>query len=114
MASWAQAELRNPDCAEVHRIAGLLEYDRNRPEQALARMRRATEFQPPHPDAFRRLGQLYYQSGQLPEALQAYSESQRLAPRDVRVYQDLATLYNGQVQFRGSVQGLGKSGGDGP
>ena len=21
MASWAQAELRNPDCAEVHRIA---------------------------------------------------------------------------------------------
>ena len=96
MESWAQAELRNPDCAEVHRIAGLLEYDRSRPEQAIAHMLRATEFQPPHPDAFRRLGQLYYQSGRLPEALQAYSESQRLAPGDVRVYQDLATLYNAQ------------------
>ena len=109
MASWAQAELRNPDCAEVHRIAGLLEYDRNRPEQATARMLRATEFQPPHPDAFRRLGQLYYQSGQLPEALQAYSESQRLAPGDVRVYQDLATLYNGQSNFAEASKALEKA-----
>ena len=75
MASYEQAELRNPDCAEVHRIAGLLEYDRNRPEQAIARMRRATEFRPPHPDAFQRLGQLYQRNGQLPEALQAYSEA---------------------------------------
>jgi Flp pilus assembly protein TadD len=62
-------------------------------------MRRATEFAPPHPDAFRRLGELYYQSGQLPEALQAYSESQRLAPRDVRIYQDLASLYSAQSNF---------------
>ena len=72
-------------------------------------MLRATEFQPPHPDAFRRLGQLYYQSGQLPEALQAYSESQRLAPRDVRVYQDLATLYNGQSNFAEASKALEKA-----
>ncbi len=107
--SWAQAELRNPDCAEVHRIAGLLEYDRNHPEQALARMRRATEFTPPHPDAFHRLGQLYYQSGQLPEALQAYSESQRLAPGDFRIYQDLASLYSAQSNFVEASKALQKA-----
>jgi tetratricopeptide (TPR) repeat protein len=99
MTSWQQAELRNPDSAEVHRIAGLLEYDRNRREQALARMRRATEFQPPHRDAYRRLGQLYQQAGQLPEALQAYSKAQNIAPEDARVYQDLANIYSEQSHF---------------
>jgi tetratricopeptide (TPR) repeat protein len=106
VASFEQAELRNADCAEGHRIAGLLEYDRNRPEQAIARMRRATEFQPPHPDAFRRLGGLYYQGGQLPEALQAYSEARRLAPKDVRIYQDLANLYTAQSNFTEAVKVL--------
>lgn len=98
-SSFEQADLRNSDCAEVHRIAGLLEYDRNQLEQAIARMRRATEFQPPHPDAFRRLGAFYYEGGQFPEALQAYSQAQRLAPRDVRIYQDLANLYTSQSNF---------------
>ena len=99
MASWQQAELRNPDCAEVHRIAGLLEYDRNHPEQALARMRRATDFQPPHGDAYRRLGQLYQQAGQLPEALQAYLKAQNIAPGDARICQDLAHVYSVQSNF---------------
>jgi tetratricopeptide (TPR) repeat protein len=99
MASLAQAELRNPDCAEVHRIAGLLEFDGSRPEQAIAHMRRATEFRPPHPDAFYRLGQLYQKNGQLPEALQAYSEARRLAPRDARIYRDMASLYSSQSNF---------------
>jgi Flp pilus assembly protein TadD len=98
-ASLMQAEIRNPDCAEVHRIAGLLEFDANRPEQAIARMRRAAEFQPPHPDTFRRLGQLYQQTGQFAEALQALSEARRLAQRDVRIYQDLAHLYDAQSDF---------------
>jgi serine/threonine protein kinase/Flp pilus assembly protein TadD len=99
MTSWQQAELRNPDSAEVHRIAGLLEYDRNRRGQALARMRRATEFQPPHRDAYRRLGQLYERAGQLPEALQAYSKAQNIAPEDFRIYQDLANVYNAQSNY---------------
>jgi Flp pilus assembly protein TadD len=106
MASFEQAELRNPDCAEGHRIAGLLEYDRSRPEQAMARIRRATEFRPPHPDAFRRLGQLYARNGQLSEALQAYSEAQRLAPRDARMYQDLANLYSAQSNFAEASKAL--------
>ena len=114
MASYEQAELRNPDCAEVHRIAGLLENDRSRPELAIARMRRATEFRPPHPDAFRRLGQLYQRNGQLPEALQAYSEAQRLAPQDARMYQDMANLYSTPVQFCRSFQSPSKSGGARP
>ena len=98
-SSFEQADLRNSDCAEVHRIAGLLEYDRNQLEQAIASMRRAVEFQPPHPDAFRRLGAFYFESGQIPDALQAYSQAERLAPKDVRVYQDLGNLYTSQSKF---------------
>ncbi len=109
MASLEQAELRNPDCAEVHRIAGLLEFDRNRPEQAIARMRRATEFRPPRPDAFDRLGQLYLRNGQLPEALQAYSEAQRLDPRDSRIYRDIADLYSTQSNFVEASKALQKA-----
>jgi tetratricopeptide (TPR) repeat protein len=106
MASWQQAELRNPDCAEVHRIAGLLEYDRNHPDLALARMRRATEFQPPHRDAYRRLGQLYQQAGQLPEALQAYIKARSIAPGDARIYQDLAHVYSVQSNFAEAAKAL--------
>jgi tetratricopeptide (TPR) repeat protein/tRNA A-37 threonylcarbamoyl transferase component Bud32 len=106
LVSLEQAELRNPDCAEVHRIAGLLEFDRNRQEQAIARELRATEFRPPHPDAFRRLGQMYQWNGEIPKALQAFSEAQRLAPRDVRIYQDLAYLYNKESNFVEAAKAL--------
>src|ERR1019366_2569315 len=114
MASLAQAELRNPDCAEVHRIAGLLEFDGSRPEQAIAHMRRATEFRPPHPDAFYRLGQLYQRNGQLPEALQAYSEVRRLAPRDARNLPGHGQPLQQPIQFRRGIQSLSKSGGTRP
>ena len=98
-AALEQAEIRNPDCAEVHRIAALLDHDRNRPEQAMARIHRATELQPPHPDAFRRMGQFYQESGQFAEALEAYTEARRLAPEDFRIYQDLGSLYIGHTDF---------------
>ena len=104
--SLEQAELRNSDCAEVHRIAGLIEVDAGRPEQALARMLRATEFQPPHPDAYRRLGELYYQRSQFPESLQAYREAQRLAPEDVRIYQSLAVLHASQSNLAEAEKAL--------
>jgi tetratricopeptide (TPR) repeat protein len=106
MASWQQAELRNPDSAEVHCIAGLLEYDRSHPDQALARMRRATEFQPSRRDAYRRLGQLYQQAGQFPEALQAYIKAQSIAPGDARIYQDLAHVYSEQSNFAEASKAL--------
>lgn len=103
-----QAELRNTDCAEVHRIAGLLEFDRNRQQEAIARELRATEFEPPHPDAFRRLGQFYERNGQYTEALQAYKEAQRIAPQDVRVYQDLFNLYDRRSNSDEAVKALQK------
>jgi tetratricopeptide (TPR) repeat protein len=106
LASWQQAELRNPDCAEVHRLAGLLEYDRNHPDLALARMRRATEFQPPHRDAYNRLGQLYQVAGQLPEALQALLKAQSIAPGDPRIYLDLAHVYTVQSNFTEAAKAL--------
>jgi tetratricopeptide (TPR) repeat protein/tRNA A-37 threonylcarbamoyl transferase component Bud32 len=98
-AALEQAELRNPDCAEVHSIAALLENDNNRRERGLTRIRRAVEFQPPHPDAFRRLGQFYQHNGQFAEALDAYTQCRRLAPEDFRVYQDLGNLYSGHSEF---------------
>jgi tetratricopeptide (TPR) repeat protein len=108
-ASLEQAELRNPDCAEVHSIAGLLENDNNRRERGLARIRRAVEFQPPHPDAFRRLGQFYQRSGQFAEALDAYTQCRRLAPDDFRIYQDLGNLYSGHSEFEQASQFLEKA-----
>jgi tetratricopeptide (TPR) repeat protein/tRNA A-37 threonylcarbamoyl transferase component Bud32 len=98
-ASLSQAEMRNPDCAEVHRIAAYIESDLNHREQAMARIRRAIEFQPPHPDAFRRLGQFYESNGQFAEALEAYAQARRLAPGDFRTYQDLGNLYISQSDF---------------
>jgi eukaryotic-like serine/threonine-protein kinase len=109
MASWQQAELRNPDSAEVHRIAGLLEYDRNHPDLAVAHMRRATELQPSDHDAFRRLGQLYQQAEQLPEALQAFSQARSIAPGDARIYYDLAGLYSEESNSAEASKALEKA-----
>ncbi len=105
-ASWQQAELRNPDSAEVHRIAGLLEYDRNRPDVAVAHMRRATELQPSNSDGFRRLGQLYERAGQFPEALQAYSKAQSIVPGDARIYGNLAYIYRQRSNFAEATKAL--------
>jgi Flp pilus assembly protein TadD/tRNA A-37 threonylcarbamoyl transferase component Bud32 len=108
-ASLEQAELRNPDCAEVHSIAALLENDNNRRERSFARIRRAVEFQPPHPDAFRRLGQFYQRNGQFAEALDAYTQCRRLAPEDFRIYQDLGNLYSGRSEFEQASKFLEKA-----
>jgi tetratricopeptide (TPR) repeat protein/tRNA A-37 threonylcarbamoyl transferase component Bud32 len=108
-AALEQAELRNPDCAEVHSIAALLENDNNRRERGLTRIRRAVEFQPPHPDAFRRLGQFYQRNGQFAEALDAYTQCRRLAPEDFRIYQDLGNLYSGHSEFEQASRFLEKA-----
>jgi tetratricopeptide (TPR) repeat protein len=108
-ASLEQAELRNPDCAEVHSIAALLENDNNRRERGLTRIRRAVEFEPPHPDAFRRLGQFYQHNGQFAEALDAYTQCRRLAPEDFRIYQDLGNLYSGHSEFEQASKFLRKA-----
>ncbi len=107
--SWQQAELRNPDSAEVHRIAGFLEYDRNHPNLAIAHMRRATELAPSDHNAFRRLGQLYERAGQLPEALEAYSRARSIAPGDARIYEDLAHIYRQQSNLAEATKALQKA-----
>lgn len=109
IASWQQAELRNPDSAEVHRIAGALEFDRSHPEVAISHMRRATELQPADSNAFRLLGQLYEREGQSPEALQAYSKARRLAPGDARIYWNLAHLYRQQSNLAEATKALQKA-----
>jgi serine/threonine protein kinase/Flp pilus assembly protein TadD len=106
IASWQQAELRNPDSAAVHRIAGLLEYERNHPELALGHMRRATELQPSDSEAFSRLGELYRQAGQFPEALQALSTARSIAPGDARIYADLADVYRVQSNLPDTIKAL--------
>ncbi len=101
-----QAELRNPDSAAVHRIAGLLEFDRNHPELALRHMERATELAPTDSIAFRRLGQLYERARRFPEALQAYSSAQSLSPKDSRIYWDLANMYRQQSNLAEAAKAL--------
>jgi Flp pilus assembly protein TadD len=45
------------------------------------------------------LGQLYARNGQIAEAQQAYGDAQRIAPQDVRVYQNLGNLYFHESDF---------------
>ncbi|HET8546607.1 MAG TPA: tetratricopeptide repeat protein, partial [Bryobacteraceae bacterium] len=88
-----EAEIRNPDCAEVHNIAALLEIYRDRREQAIARLLRATEFPSVNSDPYRRLGAMYQRSGQFPEALQALRKAVALEPAFFRSHQDLASFH---------------------
>ncbi|HXS98813.1 MAG TPA: protein kinase [Candidatus Limnocylindrales bacterium] len=105
-ASLEQSELRNSDVLEVHRIAGLLEYDQADPQESVDRLIRATEFSPPNGTAWRRLGNTYFQIGKLPQALQAYTEARRYAPADIRVYQDLANYYAGRGDLLEAARNL--------
>ena len=94
-----RAEIRNPDSAEVHRIAGMIEWDANRRDEAIVRMRRATEFPSTNSDAFRRLGALYQNAGQYGEALQNYQKAAEIEPKFYRVHQDLGALYFTQANY---------------
>jgi len=92
--SLEQAERRNPDLAEVHRVAGLLLGDAGWYEQAVARYLRAIELDAGSGDAHRRLGMAYEANNQLELALPAYRRAVELDATHYRNHQALGNYFN--------------------
>ncbi|MBI3208968.1 MAG: tetratricopeptide repeat protein [Candidatus Solibacter usitatus] len=84
-----RAEIRNPDCAEVHRIAGLVDASAANYTQAIARFQRAAELNESNSDTHRRLAQAYRRNNQTAEALASYRRAVEMEPGYYRTHQDL-------------------------
>lgn len=98
-----QAENRNPDLAQVHRIAGLLKADAGWYEQAISHYFRAIEIDPNDSDAYRRLGEVYQRNSQLDEALTAFQKAVALNPEQYRNHRDLGAFYNARADYAEAV-----------
>jgi eukaryotic-like serine/threonine-protein kinase len=94
-----EAQLRNPDLAPVHRIAGILEQNAGHYELAEKEYRRAMELDPDNSDAYRRLGQVLERNNRPDEALSAYRRAVEIEPQYYRNEQDLAALYFHQAKY---------------
>ncbi|MBL8290686.1 MAG: tetratricopeptide repeat protein, partial [Bryobacterales bacterium] len=94
-----QAERRNPDLAEVHRVGGLVLADSGWYEQAAAKYLRAIELEPGSADAHRRLGMAYEANNQMELALAAYQRAVELDPTHHRNHQALGNFYNQRANY---------------
>jgi serine/threonine-protein kinase len=88
-----QAQRRNPDLPQVHRVACLLSYRQGLHELAESECRRANALDPNDPEAHRVLGQAYEATNRLDEALAEYRKAVELDPADLRNRQQLANFY---------------------
>jgi tetratricopeptide (TPR) repeat protein len=98
-----QAELRNPDLAEVHQIAGLLNDNVGLYEQAVRDYQRTIELQPNNANAYRRLGLVYDKTNQLDEAREAFRSAIRVAPTDFRNHRQLANFQFNRGDYEAAV-----------
>ncbi|HEV2198257.1 MAG TPA: protein kinase [Bryobacteraceae bacterium] len=94
-----QAEARNPDLAEVHRIGGLLKANAGWYEQAVVEYERAIELDPANGEAYRRLGTAYESNNQLEPAAAAYQRAIAANPNDYRSYQALGAFHFGRANY---------------
>jgi serine/threonine protein kinase/cytochrome c-type biogenesis protein CcmH/NrfG len=104
-----QAEIRNPDLASVHRIAGKLKENDGRYEQAAEDYRRAIELEPRNGDAYRRLGQVYERNNQPDEALAEYRRALDVEPQYYRTYQALGNSYFIKANYSEAAKYLTKA-----
>ncbi len=88
-----RAQLRNPDLAPVHRVAGLLLFNAGRYEQAAAEYLRAIELEPNNSEAYRLLGRAYESNNQFDEALAMYRRATEIEPRYYANHQELGAFY---------------------
>jgi serine/threonine protein kinase/cytochrome c-type biogenesis protein CcmH/NrfG len=98
-----QAENRNPDLPEVHRIAGLLQDDAGWYQQAIASYVRAIEIDPGNADAYRRLGETYNHNEQTDEALSAFHKAIERDPQQYRNYRDLGDCYVERARYQEAI-----------
>ncbi|HEX4166625.1 MAG TPA: protein kinase [Bryobacteraceae bacterium] len=106
-----QAQVRNPDLPEVHRIAGLLKSYGGFYAQATSEYLRAIELDPGNGDAYRRLGETYQYNGQNEEALTAFKKALAIDPQEYRNSRDLGRYFfqrarydEAIVQFRKAIK----------
>jgi serine/threonine-protein kinase len=99
-----QAQLRNPDSPEVHRIAGLLKSYGGSYEQATGEYLRAIELDPTNGDAYRRLGETYQSNGQNEEALAAFKKALALDPQEYRNSRDLGRSYMRKARYHDAIE----------
>ncbi len=88
-----EAQKRNGDLPEVHCVAGLLDFDSGRYEQAIQHFRRAIELAPENDDAYRRLGNAYEASNDLERALNAFFKAIEFGPKHYRNWRQLGDFY---------------------
>jgi serine/threonine-protein kinase len=88
-----EAQRRNPDLAQVHRVAGLLNYREGRHDLAESECLRAIALDPNDGEAHRVLGRAYDATNRLDEALAEYRIAVEVDPQDFRNHQQLGTFY---------------------
>ena len=107
--SLKEAEKRNPDLPEVHRIAGLLQADGGHYEQAVSRYSRAIELDPRNGDAYRRLGMAYDSDGEHDKALAAFRRAIEMDPEHYRNYQALGNFLHTRAAYFEALDPLRKA-----
>jgi tetratricopeptide (TPR) repeat protein len=102
--SFRQAENRNPDLPQVHRISGWLKAYAGSYEQAKADYLRAIELEPGNGDAYLRLGQAYWNNNQLGEALASFRKATEVDPQGYRNFEELGAFYYRRANYAEAVK----------
>jgi tetratricopeptide (TPR) repeat protein len=107
-----EAQVRDPDLAEVHRIAGRLEYDAGRYENAEAELLRAAFLDQKDSDAHRRLGTVYEARNTPADVDKAFAEYRRaidLEPEYHTNYVALANFYEKRGDYAAAIEHFQKA-----
>jgi serine/threonine-protein kinase len=94
-----EAQRRNPDLSEVHRVAGILAVRQGLYELAAAECLRAIALNPNDGEAHRVLGQAYEAGNRLDEALAQLRKAVEVDPWDYRNHQQLGTYYYNRTNY---------------
>jgi serine/threonine-protein kinase len=103
-----EAERRDPDLPEVHRVAGLLKANSGLYELAATEYIRAIDLDPKNGDAHRRLGLVYESSNLVGKALDEYRLAAEIDPQQYRNHQALGAFYYQRARYDEAVPYLQK------
>jgi len=101
--SLREAQRRNLDLAQVHRVAGLHLANVGFYEQALAEYRRAIELEPGDAENYRRLGQVYEKDNRKGEALIAYQTGIGRQPDYYRAQVELGAYHYNRGEYTQAI-----------
>lgn len=99
-----EAERRNPDLPEVHRIAGLLHATRGWYQQARSRYLRAIELDPRDGDSHRRLAMAYENENEDARALAEFRKAIEVDPGHYRNHQALGHFFYARGNYTEAVR----------